>query len=508
MFTWLGPKQTLEEADVQRGLRMLLQDGICSQVMGNLTGGAFLVAFALLLGASNVVVGVLAAVGPFTQILQIPAVYVVEKVRNRRLLTSFSSVFSRLFWVLAALIPFAVQGEYRLVLLVCFVFLYFALGSISSCAFNSWIRDLIPQNILGSFLAKRMALSMAVATAVSLLAALGIDYGRPFFSNELFIYSIIFGVGAVSGLIGVTYLARIPEPVMAPAQVRNPLTILREPLSDSNFRNLLLFLGSWNFAVNIAAPFFTVYLLERLSMSMTVILALAFLSQFLNVLFFRIWGSLADRFSHKSVLSVSGAMFMISVLLWPLTTLPEPHALTIPILMVIHGLAGVSTAGVALCSGGIALKLAPKGRATAYLATNSFISGLTATIAPILGGLAADGFRSQELGVTLHWVSRLGQEREVAVSALNLRGLDFLFVISLGFGVYALHRLIAVNEEGEVEERIVLTEFYAEFRKVVRHISTVAGLRHLTYFPYARLREITNRRNACSKRQPTLSQNP
>ena len=40
------------------------------------------------------------------------------------------------------------------------------------------------------------------------------------------------------------------------------LSLLTTPLRDSNFRHLVLFLSSWNFAVNLAAPFFTVYMPE------------------------------------------------------------------------------------------------------------------------------------------------------------------------------------------------------------------------------------------------------
>lgn len=113
---------------------------------------------------------------------------------------------------------------------------------------------------------------------------------------------------------------------------------------------------------------------------MSIILGLSVLSQVVNVLFFRLWGFLADRFSNKSVLAASsGPMLVITIALWPFTTLPESYVLTIPLLVLIHALAGMSTAGVMLCSANIALKLAPHGKATAYLAGNALISGVTAT---------------------------------------------------------------------------------------------------------------------------------
>jgi MFS family permease len=278
---------------------------------------------------------------------------------------------------------------------------------------------------------------------------------------------------------------------MAPPKGGSLLSILSEPFRDANFRKLLVFTGSWGFAINLAAPFFTVYLLKRLGQSMSWVIALTVLSQFVNVAFLRIWGRLADRFTNKSVLTVSGPLFIVSILLWPFTTMPDIYFLTFPLLVAIHVLSGMSAAGVTLCTGNIALKAAPKGTATAYLATNALVAGLSASMAPILGGLAADWFETQELSITVRWASTAPESlREFLLPALNLRGLDFLFICAVIFGFYALHRLLAVKEEGEVEDDVVVTELYAEVRKTARHVSTVTGLRYLTEFPYAVLKDM------------------
>ena len=374
------------------------------------------------------------------------------------------------------------------------VFAYFSIGSVTGCAFNSWIRDVIPEKVLGRFLAKRLAVAMGVAVGIGLLAAFGIDYVKDHDLNELGAYSVLFAVGAAAGLIGASYLAMIPEPTMAPPAHDNLFSVLKQPFQDKNFRKLLIFLATWNFAVNFSAPFFAVYMLKRIGVSMSVVLILMILSQVMNVVSFRIWGRLADRFSHKSVLAVSGPIYLISVLLWPFTTMPDAHAFTVPLLVLIHALAGLSLSGVTLCSGGIALKAAPRGTATAYLATNSLISGGAATLAPIVAGLAADGFETQHISVNLQWISELGQHHEMAMPALNLGGLDFLFVATIIFGLYSVHRLSAVEERGEVKESIILMELHGEIRSIVRSMSTVAGLRNLTYFPYMRLRKMIHRR--------------
>jgi MFS family permease len=484
----LSPQEQVTEEQTHRGLRMLLLDGVCSQIMGVLTGGAFLVAFALMLGASNAVIGLIAAIGPLTQLLQIPAMFLVDRLRRRKFVVVTSSLTSRLFWLLIAALPFAFPPEARVSVLVFSLFMYFGLGTISGCAFNSWMRDFVPQNIMGSYFGRRMAVSTAVGAVLTVAAGVLVDIGSRVATNDYLVYAALFVGGGAAGLIGVVFLGRIPEPRMTEAPTGGLLGLLADPFRDKIFRPLLVFLGSWNFAVNLAAPFFVVYMLKRLGMTMGWVLGLSVLSQLANVLFFRVWGRLADRFSNKSVLSVSGPMFILSIAIWPFTTMPERYILTLPLLILIHVLAGMSTAGVNLCTANIALKLAPRGNATSFLATNALVSGAAATVAPILAGLGADWFVGKKLDLSFRWFSGSHAAPPFEMPVVSLSGLDFLFVVAVLAGLHAMHRLLAIREEGEVEERIVLDSLAVQTRKAVRSLSNVAGLRHFTYFPYEALR--------------------
>jgi MFS family permease len=489
-FGFLQPQDRVTPEQTTRGLHMLLLDGVCSQIMGVLTGGAFLVAFALMLGASNATIGLIAAIGPLTQLLQIPAIFLVDRLRRRKLLVVTSSFTSRLFWLLVAALPFAVPAGARVPALLISLFMYFGLGTISGCAFNSWMRDFVPQDVMGGYFGKRMAVSTAVGAALTVVAGVAVDLGSRAITNDFWVYSALFAVGAAAGLTGVLFLGLIPEPRMTEPPAGKLLAVFAEPFRDKVFRPLLVFLGSWNFAVNLAAPFFVVYMLQRLGMTMGWVLGLSVLSQITNVLFFRVWGRLADRFTNKSVLSVSGPMFIASIAIWPFTTMPEQHILTVPLLVLIHILAGMSTAGVNLCTANIALKLAPRGNATSFLATNALVSGAAATVAPIVAGLGADWFADKKLDLSFRWTAGAGIERPLELPVVSLSGLDFLFAIAVVAGLHAMHRLLAVREEGEVEEKVVLDSLTLQTRKAVRHLSNVAGLRHLTYFPYEILKTI------------------
>jgi MFS family permease len=284
---WLEPDDALTEEQVNSGLSYVIKDGIASQAMGILTGGAFLVAFAVKLGASNLVIGLLAAIGPLSQLLQLPAIFLVEKARNRRAITVLAAALSRLCWLLVALIPFVFGAKIGLAILLLAMILAGALGAIGGCSWNSWMRDLIPQSILGSFFSKRMRIATGVGIALSILAAVYLDYWKKLLPDyEVQGYSILFFVGFLAGVLGLYFLAKTPEKRMPPQGERvEILKLLGKPFQDENFRKLIAFMSSWNFAVNLAGPFFMVYMLKRLGLSMSFIIGLSIVSQVMNFVF-------------------------------------------------------------------------------------------------------------------------------------------------------------------------------------------------------------------------------
>lgn len=482
-------QDTLTNKEREKGLRAMMNDGLATQAMVIFTGGAFLVAFALKLGASNTVIGLLAAIPPLLQLLQIPSVYLVEKVRNRRAITVYASILSRIFFLLIALIPFLFGYKAGLTFLAVFLVFNSAFSAVSAASWNSWIRDIVPQKILGSYFSSRMRAATALGIFLSLAGALYIDLWKTNFGEfEIYGYSILFFLGFIAGMIGVYFLAVSPEPKMEMSEEADSfLKRIIKPFKDLNFRNLLVFSGAWSFAVSLAAPFFTVYMLKRLELSMSFVIGLSVLSQIMNFLFFRVWGRFSDRIGNKAVLGLNCPLFIFSILGWTFTTLPEKYFLTIPLLVIIHIIMGISLAGVNLASGNLGFKLAPRGEATAYLAARNIIFFIAAGIGPLLGGMFVDFFAERELSWTLLWSS---PEGEFTLPTLNLQQWDFFFMFSFIIGLYSIHKLASIRETGKIKDKVELAEFLSETRREVRSLSTAGGMRNMLAFPFVVSRKI------------------
>jgi MFS family permease len=485
------PVQHLDDDALRRGLRAFQGDGVCSQVRDSLLSGPLLVGYALLLGASNVAIGALSALGPATQVLQLPTVALIERWRARKAICWWAAFLARITWLGVLVVPWAVPAAARPAALFALLLVASALGTVSGAAWNPWIRDFLPEDLRNRAFARRMAIATTIGAVLSLLAGLAVEQLGSRLDSAIGGYVVVLGAGAAAALLGLLFLSRIPEPAMPPATHRPWRDIVRAPLRNREFRSLIAFLATWTFAVNLSTPFFTVYLLRRLGLPMAVVIAFAVLSQLTAALVVRAWGAMADRFSTLAVMRVSCAVFLLAVAGWPVVGQAQTPWLLIGGLTLIHLLSGLSTAGVNLASGTVAMELAPRGGAAGYLATNALVTGAASALAPLLAGLSADWLETQRLSVTVAWSSTLGVGEGIAVRPIDFHGLDFLFAATVLVGLYAIHRILGVSARVTARRREVLGALFVEMRdqmpQPLRAITTVPAVRDLVYFPFSLL---------------------
>jgi MFS family permease len=464
----------MSASGLDRTFRLVLYDALASEAMGTLTTGVFLAGFMVQLGATNLAIGLLAAVPFAVQFLQLPAVVLVERIRARRAISAWSAGIGRSFLLVAAAVPF-LNANVAIAVLVAAVALYQALAAIAGCAWNSWMRDLVPETEFGRFFGRRTTATTTVATVVALLGGLSIDaWKRHVPGDPAIAYSALFAASAVFGFFGVWLLSITPEQPMPPVvQHTKIFPLLIAPFRDRNFRRLMVFLSSWNFGANLAAPFFAVYMLKTLGYAMTTIIALTMASQLANIAALGLWGNLIDRFSNKAVLQASAPLFLLCTFGWVLTGLDWIGSATFYVLIGIHVLMGIATAGVALASGNIGMKLSPAGQATAFLAASSVVSATCGAIAPIIGGLCADFFAERELTLSFTWT---GGADEVTVRVLDFHSWTFFFGFACVVGLYSLHRLSYVQETAGTTDRLLVRDLLLETRRSLRSLSSAAGL--------------------------------
>jgi MFS family permease len=492
---FLAPKPTISDQDLSRGLRWLALEGGFSMGFFSITTSGFLAAFALALGANNLQIGILAALPFAMQVVQIPSIWLVERIRRRKLIGVSSWFTAQLLWIPMALIPFFMDVPSKGAISLLLILMTFRgiFSAVCNTAWNGWIRDLIPQTILGQFFSRRLVIATVMGMLFSLGAAFFVDFWEEHMVTQEMIlgYVCVLLFGAIFlGLASPVMMSLIPEPLMQPAPV--PRVSLMErlmaPLRDRNFRRLLQFLLFWGFASNLAIPFFAVYMLVRLGFPLAWVIGFSILSQVFNIIFLRVWGHYVDRFGSKAVLSICVSIFLLVILGWIFTTMPEQYFLTIPLIFILHIFMGIATAGVNIAIATIGLKLSPAGESTSFLAGASLAVNVGAGLGPLFGGFLADYFTTRQLNLTFSWMS---PDSFIELPALSIIGHDFLFAIAFILGLTTLSMLAAIKEEGEVTRDVILRSLVFPARDVSRpanlvpqyNLISTATLGYLRRFP-------------------------
>src|SRR5690606_26597056 len=153
-----------------------------------------------------------------------------------------------------------------------------------------------------------------------------------------------FGAGIICGCVALVIQGRMPDIPPLPGRGMTFFARLALPLRDVNFRRFILFHLCWQWSVNLAAPFFTVYMLKDLDLSYTFVTGLTSLTALANMAGMRFWGQMTDRFSAKPVGILGGIVAALLPGLWLATLVAPPWA----VLPVVHILGGFGWAALNL----------------------------------------------------------------------------------------------------------------------------------------------------------------
>lgn len=445
--------------------RPLLLDAACSRVMDGLTGGAFLAGLALLVGANNFQLALLASLPFAAQVVQLPAVAVLLRIRDRRRVVVLAAGAARL--LLLAIAAWLVMPGSRLTIvgLLGILFVSALLAVFATAAWNWWMRDLLPSDELGRFFGQRLRNSTLAGLAVMLLAGTALDWlqrlGRPHIG-----YAVLFAAGAAAGLLGIWALWRTPH-VAAPPSPAAGQSLCQIVTSIRHApRGLLPTLCLTTVAASFALPFSAVYLLRTLNYGYLAVTLLAAISQLAYLAGLRGWSYVSDRHGDRSLLTFSLSVLAASLLGWAITGWGTGFPLT-AVLVGIHFVAGYAMGGIELASTNLLLRSSPATNVAAHLAGVSFVRAAAAGL-----GVLAAGLAWQALGT-----GPLATFEIPLIGPWSLRGFQVLCLASLGLTIAstaAVARLPTVEGSRTLEVARAL-------RKEVHQMSSIAGIRGLIH---------------------------
>lgn len=493
------PKNQLSDLEVRTSLQMITREGLTSEAMLCLSSGAVLVAIALSLGASNFQIGLLAAFPTLTNLAQLFSIYLLSKFPNRKIFTVSIIFLAR--WPLIILGIFLFTDDFQSIqLLLIAMFAHYFLNSLGGAGWNAWVKDLVPENSLGAYFGKRSRYMQMTNVFFSLIVAFLIDFVYTRFPEYLSdLYASYFIISGLIGILGTYFLARAFDTKIEIGS-ENLFSLLKIPLQNKNFRKLLIFIAAWSFAVNLAVPFFTVYMLQNLGLSMLWVMILATLTQIFSIFTIRNWGNLSDRYSNKSIIFLAAPLYILCLLGWIFVGIYTSQLLNILLLIVLHIVTGVSTSGINLALTNIGLKLAPKQDALIFISIKNIVTSLFSALAPIVGGLFADFFVTRNLRITFEWISP-NFVREFRL--VYLHDWNFLFLFASFFALISLRALIKVEENGEVSHYLVRKVLKTRFKQQFKHNLIVGNISQF----HAQMKAIIKRKEKMERMEANQNDN-
>jgi MFS family permease len=461
----LRPSAFLTNSQVKKGLNLVMADGMTSEAMVVFTSGTFLTAMAVNMGATNFQLGLFAALPTFTTVFQLFSIWMVRRFNNRRAITVLFNFLARLPILAIGIIPFVFTSGTSIQVLLLMLFFQHVFGDIAGASWNSWIKELVPGTQLGSFFSRRSRIAQVLNVTLSLATAFGIDYVKLHYpQQEIFTYHMLFLVGGMLGMASVAFLLRTPEPQSLPMDDKL-LTLFGKPLKNQNFKNLLIFNSFWAFALNLATPFFSVFMLKTIGLPLSYIIGLGILGQISGIFSLKLWGNYSDWFSNKTLISICAPLYIACILAFAFVGMPASKLIAVFMLAAIHIISGAATAGINLALSNIGFKLAPKQEAIVYISTKNMFVAFFSTIAPMLGGLMADYFATHPFS----WNMQFNAAGTVSnITLINLQGWNYFFIIGGLLALTSLRYLSKIKEEGEVEKEKVVTHMHVSFRKKLR----------------------------------------
>lgn len=390
----------LSKGDIRQSLRASTLDGSFSSAFENVVKGVLISNFLLGLGAGAAEVGMLTSIPMLAHLLQPVGAYFSERTASRHLYCLWIYGMARLLWLLPAagifLFSHGQINAHELTWLTMGVLaLSNVLDSVGSASWMSWMAVLVPTQLRGRYFSLRRSLS-------SLTALLTIPIGGWLVSHwmggEIEGYGVVLIVAILMGLVSLGFQFWMRDVNPQATQVAEPVTEIQSKeakastggslLGDRNFLTLLLFLGLWTFGLNLSAPFFNFYLLDKLEIDVqwvTVYSGLIYGSFFLLIM---LWGRLADKIGNRPVLLINGFFMAVLPLLWLYADSSSVSVLLL--LPLLHVIQGGTFAALELCLANIQLELAPKARQSAYFAIAAATMGVTGALGTTAGGFLAE----------------------------------------------------------------------------------------------------------------------
>ncbi|MFN8496575.1 MAG: MFS transporter [Anaerolineae bacterium] len=373
-------------SEKHRGLRLFLLDGVLWNISESFVI-SYQTLYMLALGATTAQVGQMTAVTNLAGAAALmPGAWVSQMFgRRKTLILAFGGVISRLPLLLLALLPFVFSGQAAIYAAIGLLAIRLFGDNFAKPAWTSFTADLIPLRLRGSYFSTRnFAMAGAAFVTVPLFGLLIRNMGG--LTGYQVSWLLVFIAAAASA---VSFAFIKDTPTTAAAASTSFKEIAREMVAERPF---VVFTGVtlvWNLALQLAGPFFNVYLVQDMGASAALVGIVTAVNSVSGLVGQRWFGRYYSRLGDMGIFRITGLIIPVLPVMWAVITAPWQVG-------IINGLGGFMWAGYNLAQFNLLLTLTPTKGRERFAAVYQTAVFLPAFFAPLIGAWLADmlGFRT------------------------------------------------------------------------------------------------------------------
>jgi len=301
----------------KKALETSIHEGAAANLAFSL-GNSYVTPFALALNANALHIGFLSSFpGLLAPITQIFGNRLMEKQSRKTIVMKFVFLQS-LIWLPIAFLSYLfwkgiMQSYLPWVLIILFT-LIVGLGGLSFPAWFSWMGDIVPEEERARYFAKRTRATTAVGIAAALIGAFILDAFKTK-GLALLGFSILFALAFTFRFISFVLFKKQYSPKFK-LKKRAQFSFTSFINRYDNFGKFAVYRAFFIFASMIAAPFFAVYMLEKLNFSYVIFMVVSMSSSIFYLMFAPFAGKFGDKFGSKRLIIIGSIVFIFTPILW------------------------------------------------------------------------------------------------------------------------------------------------------------------------------------------------
>ena len=371
--------QKLKIHEKKKSLFYSLWDGIFAGGMVGLTQDYFN-PFLLVRGGCAQQAGYLGGFpNIFSALFQLFSPGLTDKLKSRKKL--FMVFIFLQFIMLVVMWGISLKEQKTPLFFIFCVLLFTACGAIAQPAWASLMSDLVPVSKRGTYFGWRIRIVGFVTIGTSLLAGW---ITHSFEKINIYTgFSILFGGAFFFRLISWIFLSRMQDlPQEQKKEYYFSLIQFLSRLKHSNFAKFVLLSGSLHYAVFVASPFFSVFMIQDLHFSYLLYSIVMISSTAMVYISIPRWGRISDRVGNIRVIQTCIPFIAMIPLFWIVSQHPA-------CLIFSQVYSGVLWAGYNLCALNFVYDAVTPGKRTRCIAYFNAFNSLGIGLGSLTGGALA-----------------------------------------------------------------------------------------------------------------------